>query len=127
VETADQQPYVQIWAAPRYQPSDEVKLHKFLVSFISILSVTYCMVSDVRSEAAWPSLAWEERPWVPKISPDLVSASVRKRHGGPYRSAIVPTIADLSPRLPGKVASVAEEASVEIARFDAELNRPYDC
>jgi Fic family protein len=79
------------------------------------------MVSDVRSEAAWPSLAWEERPWVPKISPDLVSASVRKRHDGPYRSAIVPTIADLSPRLPGKVASVAEEASVEIARFDAEL------
>jgi Fic family protein len=79
------------------------------------------MVSDVPSEAAWPSLAWEERPWVPKISPDLVSASVRKRHDGPYRSAIVPTIADLSPRLPGKVASVAEEASVEIARFDAEL------
>jgi Fic family protein len=58
---------------------------------------------------------------VPKISPELVSASVRKRHGGPYRSAIVPTIAELSPRLPGEVASVAEEASVEIARFDAEL------
>jgi Fic family protein len=34
---------------------------------------------------------------------------------------VVPRIADLTPRLPIDVASLAEEASVEIARFDAEL------
>lgn len=79
------------------------------------------MVSDARGEAIWPSLDWEDHPWVPKISPDLVSASVRKRHEGPYQSAIVPLIADLCPQLPSEVASLAEEASVEIARFDAEL------
>jgi Fic family protein len=82
------------------------------------------MMSDARSaldRAGWPSLEWEEHAWVPKISPELVSASVRKRHEGAYRSAVVPSIANLSPRLPGEIASLAEEASVEIARFDAEL------
>ncbi|HVQ50066.1 MAG TPA: Fic family protein [Mycobacterium sp.] len=69
----------------------------------------------------WPSLDWEEHVWVPKISPELVSASARKRHAGAYRSAVVPSIANLSPRLSGEVASLAEEASVDIARFDAEL------
>src|ERR1700730_13871879 len=69
----------------------------------------------------WPSLGWEEHAWVPKISPELVSASVRKLHAGTYRSAVAPSIATLSLRLPGEVASLAEEASVEIARFDAEL------
>ena len=43
------------------------------------------MVSDARGEAIWPSLDWEDHPWVPKISPDLVSASVRKRHAGRWR------------------------------------------
>jgi Fic family protein len=79
------------------------------------------MMSDARGDAPWPSLGWEEHRWVPKISPDLVSASVRKRHDGPYQSAVVATIANLYPRLPGEVTSLAEEASVEIARFDAEL------
>lgn len=51
----------------------------------------------------------------------MVSATVRKRHEGPYRSALVPPIADLTPRLPVDVASLAEEATVEITRFDAEL------
>jgi Fic family protein len=79
------------------------------------------MMSDGRGDAPWPSLGWEEHRWVPKISPDLVSASVRRRHDGPYQSAVVATIANLYPRLPGEVTSLAEEASVEIARFDAEL------
>jgi Fic family protein len=51
----------------------------------------------------------------------MVSAKVRKRHSGSYQSAVVPVIAELTPRLPVAVASLAEEASIEIARFDAEL------
>jgi Fic family protein len=84
------------------------------------------MVSDACTaleREGWPPLDWEEHAWLPKISPELVSASVRKRHEGAYRSAVVPSVAELSPRLPGEVASLAEEASVEIARFDAELGR----
>jgi Fic family protein len=69
----------------------------------------------------WPGLTWEERSWQPRIPPSLVSASVRERHVGPYRAAVVPYIADLAPRLSGEVLTLSEEASAEIARFDAEL------
>ena len=68
-----------------------------------------------------PAIGNEELPWRSRISPDLVSARVRQRHSGPYRAAIVPAIAARSPALPADVATLAEDASVEIARFDAEL------
>ncbi len=73
------------------------------------------------SDAGWPAIGWEERAWTPRISPELVSASVRRRHAGPYRAAVVPLIAELMPRLPTEVLAVTEEASAEIARFDAEF------
>lgn len=70
---------------------------------------------------SWPAIGTQERSWASKIAPDLVSARVRQRHSGPYRAALVPKIADLMPALPADVATLAEDASVEIARFDAEL------
>ena len=73
------------------------------------------------SAVNWPGLGWEDRSWQPRIPPSLVSASVRERHAGPYRAAVVPHIADLAPRLSGEVLALSEEASAEIARFDAEL------
>jgi Fic family protein len=75
----------------------------------------------ISTKASWPSVTWEEHKWVPKLSQDLVSASVRKRHEGPYHSALVTSVADLTPQLPSDVISLAEEASVEIGRFDTEL------
>jgi Fic family protein len=74
-----------------------------------------------RSHDGWPALAWEQHEWVSKIPAEMVSAKVRKRHSGSYQSAVVPTIAELTPRLPAATASLAEETSIEIARFDAEL------
>lgn len=86
------------------------------------------MISDAsrqgdrtHSDDGWPALSWEEHDWVTKIPPEMVSAKVRKRHSGSYRSPVVPVIAELTPRLPVAVASLAEEASIEIARFDGEL------
>ncbi len=70
---------------------------------------------------SWPALGTEDRVWQSKISPDLVSARVRQRHAGPYRAALVPEIADRALVLPADIATLAEDASVEIARFDAEL------
>jgi len=70
---------------------------------------------------SWPAIGTEERAWQSKISPDLVSARVRQRHSGPYRAALVPEIAGQALALPADVATLAEDASVEIARFDAEL------
>jgi Fic family protein len=71
--------------------------------------------------ADWPRLSWEEHKWVSKIPPEMISANVRKRQARSYRSAVVSPIANLTPRLPSAVVSLAEEASVEIARFDTEL------
>ena len=46
---------------------------------------------------------------------------MRARHAGPYRSAVVPTIKHVRPRVPDAVAALAADASAEIARFDAEI------
>lgn len=70
---------------------------------------------------SWADIGTEERAWQSKISPDLVSARFRQRHSGPYRAAVVPEIAGQALALPADVATLAEDASVEIARFDAEL------
>lgn len=63
----------------------------------------------------------EARAWQSAISPGLVSNRVRQRHSGLYRAAVVSEIADQALALPAAVATLAEDASVEIARFDAEL------
>jgi Fic family protein len=69
----------------------------------------------------WPRLSWADYGWVSKIPPEMVSAGVRKRHYGPYQAAVVPCIADRAPKLPADIAATAEEASIEIARFDTEF------
>jgi Fic family protein len=73
------------------------------------------------SAVEWPRLGSELRPWTTRFEPDLVSASVRRRHSGSYRAALVPLIVDRALSLPSRVIALAEEASAEIARFDAEL------
>lgn len=73
------------------------------------------------SVANWPRLGSEVRPWTPRVSPHLVSASVRRRHSGSYRAAVVPLIANQALPLSSRVVALAEEASAEIARFDADL------
>ena len=73
------------------------------------------------SVAEWPRLGSELRPWTTRFEPGVVSASVRRRHSGSYRAAVVPSIADRRLSLPSRVLALAEEASAEIARFDAEL------
>jgi Fic family protein len=70
---------------------------------------------------AWPALGWEERPWVPRMSRDVVSRAVAARHAGAYRAAVVPEIAELQPQLHGEILALAEDASNAIARFDAEV------
>jgi Fic family protein len=75
----------------------------------------------VASDLIWPALGWEERAWTPKLPPELVGRRVRERHSGPYHAAVVPAIAEREVVLPAAIATVADEASVEIARFDAEL------
>src|SRR6476469_9262485 len=73
------------------------------------------------SATEWPRLGSELRPWITRLEPGMVSASMRRRHSGSYRAALVPFIADRALSLPSRAIALAEEASAEIARFDAEL------
>src|SRR6266508_865243 len=69
----------------------------------------------------WPAIGWEERRWVPRIPAELVSRRVRERHAGSYPAALVPMIAELDLVLPSEVVALADDASIEIAQFDAEM------
>ncbi len=62
-------------------------------------------------------LGHETLHWIPGLD----SSSRTSRRGGPYRAAIPPATADLHLDLPSDVYAAAENASVAITRFDAEL------
>lgn len=68
-------------------------------------------------------MEWRDAEWRSSLPDDVVPRSVRQRHSGPYRAAVVPSIAGLSPAVDGPTAALADEASREIARFDSEVGR----
>lgn len=70
--------------------------------------------------SVWPALTYESVPW---SLPDdgSVPRSRRAAHTGPYEAAIAPMIASLDVALSTETLALADEASTEIARFDAEL------
>ena len=69
---------------------------------------------------SWPHIDFEERQFDDEV--DLGSRRQRASAKGPYRTATVPEIATIaSIDVPSDVAALAAEASVEIARFDAEI------
>lgn len=68
--------------------------------------------------ATLPPLGYETLHWTPSLDYSYTRSS---RRGGPYRAAIPPAIADLHLELPSDVNAAAEDASLAITRFDAEL------
>lgn len=70
---------------------------------------------------SWPRLGYTERRWVPSASAGWGARAEDAVYGMPYRSAIVPHIADLTPSPSPEVTGKAEEAERELTRFDAEL------
>lgn len=60
--------------------------------------------------SASPALAWEERLWVSRTSPDLLPRSIAARHRGAYRAAVAPEIAALQPQLPGEMLAMAKDS-----------------
>lgn len=72
------------------------------------------------SEAVWPVLTYETLQW--RLDPAIpASRTARRRYAGPYDAAVVPPIANVVVGLPAETAAAADDAAVEIARFDAEL------
>lgn len=64
-------------------------------------------------------MRYESRPWSP-LDPELYSRRRRLRHSGPYQAALVPEIASAELKVPQELLALLDEATQEIARFDAE-------
>jgi Fic family protein len=69
----------------------------------------------------WPSLTYEQRPWVSQILPGVASRTQLRRHQGPYRASLPARIANLPVTLPADTLSASADAANEVSRFDAEM------
>jgi len=67
----------------------------------------------------WPAVTYEEHPWQPRGAEDNASQRQRRRHQGPYRSAVPAPIATCAVLVSSGVAADAEEATNQIIRLDA--------
>jgi Fic family protein len=68
----------------------------------------------------WPGIGHEELP--SDLAPEApVPRTARRRHRGPYRAALVPSIAATALRLPPSTAAAVDDAAAAIARFDTEM------
>lgn len=71
--------------------------------------------------SGWPVVTYETLPWRSRYEPGSASRAAMSSQAGPYRAAIPPLIATTALDLPAATAAAAEDAAVEIARFDAEM------
>ena len=77
-------------------------------------------MTDLPNGSPWPSVTYESEQW--SLPDDLtIPRSRRATHTGPYEAAVLGPIADLDVALSSETLALADEASAEIARFDAEL------
>jgi Fic family protein len=73
-----------------------------------------------KSESNWPKVGSEAVAWVR----DENEASSRRqalKHRGPYQASLVPLIAEANVSVASQTLSLAEDATIELARFDAEV------
>lgn len=77
------------------------------------------MSSADRVTDDWPALAWEESLWESSTATWGIHADTRMR--ATIRSAIPPFIAGLTPEPGTDALRLADEASRELSRFDAEM------
>jgi hypothetical protein len=77
----------------------------------------------VASDSGNTAVEYETLTWATPAAAGYQLADLRaaQRQAGKYRTAIPATLADQEIALPARVLADAEEASHEIARFDAEL------
>lgn len=70
----------------------------------------------------WPALSYEERQWTRAPRASYGVGATRLTQGdGLYQAAVPPMISGLMPQPRASVAEDAEQATIELSRFDAEL------
>lgn len=67
----------------------------------------------------WPAVETERHEWTSSLD-EPMSRRARLAARGPYVASVPPFIAEVQPVLPPAVLAVADDASRELARFDAE-------
>ena len=79
------------------------------------------MTETQGSNPTWPSVGHEDVPWASRYEVGEASRTQIRRHRGPYRAAVPPSIARLPVSMGSEVVAQSSEAASEVARFDAEL------
>jgi Fic family protein len=74
--------------------------------------------TSVMATSSWPAIEYEEHAWTASFD---IPRRWQSTFTGPYRAAVVPEIALLDLALPAAVVALADEATAELARFDAEM------
>jgi Fic family protein len=77
------------------------------------------MTKDLRP-AGWPTITYEAHPWV-RSGDEVGSRRALTRARGAYQAAVPVFIAALPVSLSSATITLADDASQELARFDAEL------
>jgi len=73
-------------------------------------------------ETNWPAITTEPRDWHSDVDRSALTRAVRlSLRDGPYEAAVTPEIAQAPVDLSSGLSTLVADASVEIARFDAEL------
>ena len=73
---------------------------------------------DAGMSTPWPAVEYEERAWSSSLD---VPRRWQSTFSGPYRAAVVPEISRLDLVLPASTVALVDEATAELARFDAEM------
>lgn len=68
--------------------------------------------------SGWPAIEYEEHAWASSLD---IPRRWQSTFSGPYQAAVVREIAGLDPALPAAVLALADKATAELARFDAEM------
>ena len=77
---------------------------------------------ESKPTSMWPAIGSETMPWM--TPPDSnVSRRQALRHRGPFQAAVVPNISTQELNLQVSQLALADEAAVELSRFDAEIGQ----
>ena len=69
----------------------------------------------------WPAVKYEELVWQSRLVEAGATRADRRRSYGRYQAAVPPMIAKQSYRLTGELAGAVDDATAELARYDADL------
>lgn len=70
---------------------------------------------------AWPPLGAEQHDWISRLSSEHLTRAQVARMREPYTATVSPDIAHIDVAIPADLAALADEATLALTRFDAEV------